>query len=143
MSLETDLQTLLKAASGITTLVGKNPRASNDPSVRRERLYQSDVLPAIEIHIEDDQAVNTLEAWDGTSNAHVVLSCIANEQGIARQIGEACISLLEPFVGATTSGRVESVTYLRTRNAFSPYEDGSDDGEHVAEVHLRIWYHAN
>ncbi len=140
MSLEADLQTLLKAETTITVLLGQNTRAGNDRGVRRERVFQSDVLPAIEIHIEDDQAVNSLDGDDGTTNAHVVLSCLALDQGVARAIGKACIALLEPFRGATATGFVDSVTYLRTRNAFSPYEDGTDAGEHVSEIHLRVWY---
>ena len=140
MSLESDLQTLLKSQTSITVLVGENPRANDDKAIRRERLFQSDELPAVEIHIEDDAAVNTLAGADGTSNAHTVLSCIAEDQGYARQLAEACVAYLEPFRGATATGFVDSVTYLRTRNAWEPYEDGTDKGYHVAEVHLRIWY---
>lgn len=143
MSLETDLQTLLKEELSVTALVATNTRAGGDKCIRRERLYQSDQLPAIEIHIEDEQAVNDLQDWDGTVHVDVVLSCIAQRQGTARQIGRKCIEFLEPFRGATQNGFVDSVTLLRTRNAYFPYEDGSDDGEHVHEVHLKIWYYAD
>ena len=143
MSLEADLQTLLKAQTSIAVALGENPRAGGDRAIRRERLFQSDVLPAIEIHIEDAGPVNTLEGHNGTFNSHVVLACLALDQGIAAQIAAAVVAYLEPFTGATATGFVESVTYLSTRNNFVAYVDGTDDGEHVSEVHLRIWYIAD
>lgn len=143
MSLEADVQTLLKAETTITVLVATNPRAGDDKSIRRERLFQSDVFPAIEIHLEDAGPVNTLEGHNGTFNSHVVLACVAHDQGTAAQIAAACVAYLEPFTGATATGFVESVTYMATRNNFVPYVDGTDDGEHVSEVHLRIWYIAD
>lgn len=139
MSLKSDLRALFLADAGIAAVIGTNTK-SGDKCIRPERLYESDVLPAIEIHVEDTATQNDLSGDSGTSNPVVVISSIANTQAGAEALRDAVSSKLEPFIGATATGHIGGVFHLKDRGAWQPYEDGSDEGEFVEESHFRIWY---
>lgn len=142
MTLKADLRTLLLADATIAGLIGTHEK-SGDACIRPERLFEKDRLPAIEMHTEKDAAVNDLTGAGRERNVQMVLSCIGIRQSDAEGLAAEVRRVLEPFVGATTTGSLGGIWWIAERGAWAPYGDGTDDGEFVQECTLKLWYTPN
>ena len=140
MKLLEDLRTLLAGRTAITSIVATNTK-TNEKAIRLERLFRNDPFPAIVLNAPDMQGANDLAGFGKEYSGQVLVSCASDVGGKqANDLAAAVVGELEPFVGATASGFVGSITYEGERTGFEPFADGSEKGCYITEVKLWVLY---
>lgn len=134
-----DLRVWMAANSTIAAAVGLNSR-SNDKAIRVERLFQNDPFPGIVLNLKSGGVLNDLSGSNLEFNAEVLVSCVAGSAKAANDLASLVNGQIEPFRGATAHGFVDSVTFDDERSGFEPFDDSSDQGAYITELHYVIFY---
>ncbi len=138
-----DLREVILGLPGVSAAIGTNPR-SGDKCCRPQRLYEHDSRPAIVLALVKPNPVNDLAGCQRTYNALVRIVCLADDQQVtADHLASRLAQQLDTWSGATLNGEIESITLDDGPTDFLPWDDGSDCGDHVAELWVYVFYKEN
>lgn len=132
MSVEADLRTLLLTFGTVTALVGTGDAAR----IRPDRLQETDdnTQPAIIIEVDNERPLNDIGGIGGRRYVEVTLRCRARTKAVARSLAEAVrVNGTNPGTGlagycGTVAGKVYDAYLDDEQTAFTPAEEGSDQG---------------
>lgn len=146
MSLVTDLVVLLKARASVANLCVLNAK-TNTRAIRPDKLSQDDVfsssLGAIEVKTPGSNPANALDGSTGCSQIKIEIDCVSLSRLTSDTICDAVSAYLEPFSGATATGKIGAVDLVDRLESWYSREDGSENGEYVTTLILQIIYTRN
>lgn len=129
MSVFSDIRASLVSSSEITDVVGDK--------IRPEQLGEQDESPAITVEIDQDNALETLDAASGSERlATVGVVCWSKTRAQADEMAELVRTQLNGYRG----GGIDPATFNEFERGFEPAGDDSDSGDYLTIARFSVFF---